>query len=90
MEYSEPVVIPYNQTRSQLRNEINTHTEHLIKKHNDFALIIYKYLVLNEEKRKQGKKKEKLTESLHLTTTQQHWSQKLHVNKITAETTKWL
>ena len=24
-----------NQTRSQSRNEINTHTEHLVQKHND-------------------------------------------------------
>ena len=33
MQYSEPVVI---QTRSQSRNEINTHTEHLVQKHNNF------------------------------------------------------
>ena len=32
-----------------------------------FALIEKKLLVLNEEERKQGSKKEKLTESLHLT-----------------------
>ena len=29
MQYSEPVVI---QTRSQSRNGINTHTEHLVQK----------------------------------------------------------
>ena len=33
MQYSEPVVI---QTRSQSRYEINTHTEHLVQKHNNF------------------------------------------------------
>ena len=33
MQYSEPVVI---QSRSQSRNEINTHTEHLVQKHNNF------------------------------------------------------
>ena len=33
MQYAEPVVI---QTRSQSRNKINTHTEHLVKKHNNF------------------------------------------------------
>ena len=32
-QYSEPVVI---QTRSQSRNQINTHTEHLVQKHNNF------------------------------------------------------
>jgi len=35
---SEPVVLKiYNQTRSQSRNEIkiNTHTKHLVQKHND-------------------------------------------------------
>ena len=33
MQYSEPDVI---QTRSQSRNEINTHMEHLVQKHNNF------------------------------------------------------
>ena len=33
MQYSERAVI---QTRSQSRNEINTHTEHLVQKHNTF------------------------------------------------------
>ena len=56
----------HNQTRSQSRNEINTHTKHLVKKHNDLLWLKRSYLVLNEEKRKQGNKKEKLTESLHL------------------------
>ena len=56
----------YNQTRSQSRNEINTHTEHLVQKHNDLFLLKRSYLVLNEEK-KRGDKKEKLTESLHVT-----------------------
>ena len=32
-QYSEPVVI---QTRSQSRYEINTHTKHLVQKHNNF------------------------------------------------------
>ena len=32
MQYNSEL---YNQTRSQSRNEINTHTEHLIQKHND-------------------------------------------------------
>ena len=35
MQYSEAAVI---QTRSQSRNEINTHTEHLVKKQ-QFPLI---------------------------------------------------
>ena len=64
MQYSEPVVI---QTRSQSCNEINTHTEHLVQKHSNFLQLKRSYLVLNNEKRKQGNKKEKLTESLHLT-----------------------
>ena len=58
MQYSEPVEI---QTRPQSRNEIYGHMEHLVQKHKR------SYLVLNEEQRKQGNKKEKLTESLHLT-----------------------
>ena len=58
MQYSELVVI---KTRWQSCNEIYTHTEHLVQKHKR------SYLVLNEEKRKQGNKKKKLTESLHLT-----------------------
>ena len=33
MQYSEAAAI---QTWSQSRNEINTHTEHLVKKHNNF------------------------------------------------------
>ena len=56
MQYSEPVAI---QTRSQSHNKINAHVEHLVKKKTG-------YLVLNEEKRKQGNKKVKLTELLHL------------------------
>ena len=32
MQYNSEL---YNQIRSQSRNEINTHTEHLIQKHND-------------------------------------------------------
>ena len=41
MQYnSEPAVrftefYNLNQTRSQSRNKINTHTEHLVQKHND-------------------------------------------------------
>ena len=64
MQYSEAVAI---QTPSQSRNEINTHTEHLVKKHNNFLQLKRSYLAHNEEKRKQGNKQEKLTESLHLT-----------------------
>ena len=60
MQCTEPVVI---QTQSQSCNEINTHTEHLVQKQSNF---LRSYLVLNEEKRKQGNTKEKLTESLHL------------------------
>ena len=63
MQYSEPVVI---QTRSQSRNEINTHTERFVQKHNNFLYLKRSYLVLNEEKRKQGNKKEKLTESFQV------------------------
>ena len=33
MQYFEPAVI---QAWSQSRNEINTHTEHLVQKHNNF------------------------------------------------------
>ena len=33
MQYSELAVI---QTRLQLHNEVNTHTEHLVQKHNNF------------------------------------------------------
>ena len=58
MQYSEPVEI---QTRPQSGNEIYGHTEHLVQKHKR------SYLVLNKEQRQQGNKKEKLTESLHLT-----------------------
>ena len=87
---SEPVLYTkfYNQTRSQSRNEINTHTEHLVQKHNDLLQLKRSYLVLNEEK-KQGDKKEKLTESLHLTVKIARRSnknidlRKLRVNKIT-------
>ena len=57
MQYSEPVLI---QTRSQSR------TEHFVQKHIVFFYLMRSYLVLHEEKRKQGNKKEKLTESLHL------------------------
>ena len=57
MQYSEPVVI-----------EISTYTEHLVQKHNDFLQLKWSYLVLNEEKRKQRNKKEKLTESLTIIT----------------------
>ena len=35
MQYSEPVVYFKNQTRSQSRIEINTHTEQLLQKHGD-------------------------------------------------------
>ena len=62
MQYSEPVVLFHdNQTRSQSRNERNTHTEHLVQKHNDLLQFKRSYLVLNEQKIKQGNKKEKLT-----------------------------
>ena len=46
----------HNQTRSQSRNEINTHTEHLVQKHNDLLSLKRSYLVRNGEKRKQGNK----------------------------------
>ena len=64
MQYSEPVVI---QTWLQSCNEINTHMETLSSKTQQCPLIERCYLVLNKEKRKQGNKKGKLTESLHLT-----------------------
>ena len=53
-------------------------------------------LVLNEQKRKQGNKKEKLTQSLHLTVKKARRSNynidlwELRKNKITAEATKRL
>ena len=54
MQYSEPVVI---QSRSQSRNEINTHTEHLVQKHNDLLYLKGSYLVLNEEKKRKQERK---------------------------------
>ena len=48
------------------RNEINTPTERLVQKHNNFLQLKRSYLVLKKEKRKQGNKSKKLTESLHL------------------------
>ena len=44
MQYSDAVVI---QTRSQSRNEINTLTEYLVQKHNNFLQLKRGYLVLN-------------------------------------------
>ena len=86
IQYSEPVVI---QTRSQSRNEIlyskYTHGT-LSSKTQQFPLIEKKPLVLNDRKKKnKGDRKEKLTESLQLTV--KIGSQKLRINKITAETT---
>ena len=86
IQYSEPVVI---QTRSQSRNEIlyskYTHGT-LSSKTQQFPLIEKKPLVLNDrKKKKKGDRKEKLTESLQLTV--KIGSQKLRINKITAETT---
>ena len=54
MQYFEPVVSI--QTQSQSHHEINSQTEHLVHKQNNFLLLKRSYLVLNEEKRKQGKK----------------------------------
>ena len=62
MQCSEQVVI---QTLSQSSNEINTHTGTLSSKMHQFPLI-EKNFNPYKEKRKQGNKKEKLTESLHL------------------------
>ena len=56
-----------NWNSAQSRNEINTNTKQLLQKHNNFLKLKRSYLVFNEEKRKQGNKKEKLTESLLLT-----------------------
>ena len=87
---SEPVVL--NSISKLGRNHamnLNTHTEHLVQKHNDFLQLKRNYLVLNEEK-KQGNKTEKLTESLHLTVKIARRSnynidlRKLRVNKITS------
>ena len=67
MQYSEAAVI---QTWSQSRNEINTHTEHLVNLKDTTISFNQKeaiWSILNKEKRKQGNKKEKLTELLHLT-----------------------
>ena len=47
-----------NQTLSQSSNEINTHTEHFVQKHDDLLSLKRSYLVLNEEKktrRQEGK-----------------------------------
>ena len=55
MQYSEPVLI---QTRSQSRNEINTHMEKLVQKRNNFLQLKRSYLGLNREKRKEGNKEE--------------------------------
>ena len=61
MQYSEPVVI---QSRSQSRNEINTHTEHLVQKHNNFLLLKRSYWSLTNKKEN---KAEKLTVYNHYT-----------------------
>ena len=52
----------YSQTRSQSCNEINTHTEHLVQKHNDLLQLKRSYLVLNEEKktRRQERKADRI------------------------------
>ena len=56
----------YNETRSQSRNEINTHTEHLVQ--NTMICFNWKEAIWSlTKKKRQGDKKEKLTESLHLT-----------------------
>ena len=58
MQYSETGVIQES-TQSRSRNEINTHTEYLVQKHNDLLSLKRSNLVPNKEKRKQGNKKEK-------------------------------
>ena len=67
------------------------HTQNTLFKNTtiSFNKLKRSYLVLNEEKRKQGNKKEKLVESLHLTVKIVRRSnynidlRKLRVNKIT-------
>ena len=55
MQYnSEPVVL---NSIIKSRNEINTHTEHVVQKHNDLVELKRSYLVLNEEKNKETRKK---------------------------------
>ena len=63
MQYSEPVVI---QTRSQSRNEINTHKENLVQKHNKILKLKKSYLVLNEEKEKRRKQEWKTSRIITL------------------------
>ena len=55
---SEPVVLnSITETRSQSRNEINTHTKHLVQKQNDLLSLKGSYLVLSEENNKETRKK---------------------------------
>ena len=49
MQDNSEMVVFYNQTRSQSRNEINTHTKQLVQKHTD--------LVLNKKKTRKQKRK---------------------------------
>ena len=76
----------YYQTRSQSRNEINTHTEHLVQKHNDL-LKNWKKAIWSLTKKKTREPERK--ESLHLTVKIARRSnynidlRKLRVNKIT-------
>ena len=76
----------YNLTRSQSRNEINTHTEHK----NTMICFNWKEAIWSlTKKKKRGNKKEKLTKSLLLTVKIARRSnynidlRKLRVNKIT-------
>ena len=76
----------YYQTRSQSRNEINTHTEHLVQKHNDLSKN-WKKAIWSLTKKKT--REPEIKESLHLTVKIARRSnynidlRKLRVNKIT-------
>ena len=54
MQDNSELVVFYNQTRSQSRNEINTHTEHLVQKDNDWKEAIWS---LMKKKNKETRKK---------------------------------
>ena len=60
MQYSETGVIQES-TQSRSRNEINTHTEYLVQKHNDLLSLKRSNLVPNEDNKETRKKNRIIT-----------------------------
>ena len=60
MQYSETGVIQES-TQSRSRNEINTHTEYLVQKHNDLLSLKRGNLVPNEDNKETRKKNRIIT-----------------------------